>query len=418
MVVVQSVVPRFSLRRVDILNSKKEVSIIIPAYNEENAISTVVADLKAAMLQVDWTYEIIVVNDASKDQTALKAEATGAKVISHPANIGYGGALHTGINAASYAWIATIDADCSYPAIELLKLLPHAGRFDMVIGARQGKNYWGTLFKYPARLVFLMLAQFVVGYKIPDVNSGLRIFRKSVVVEMLPRLSRGFSFSTTITLSFLSSYRFVRFEPIEYLSRVGSSKVRYFRDTLRTLQLMFETIVYYNPVKAGIVLMLFPFALGAFSWIVSFDMEHQTQLGFSSARSCFVFPCCFSDWDFCCFCCPICLTRRFIPLEKKKPTRFTHRSHRSRFSVPRLDNSPLVCASLCCGRFLLFCGSMKNSQRAGMDFFNSSTVFQCSVGEIFLSHKRCDLKSLGLIVIIGRRAPSGCWLGKSLGAGT
>jgi glycosyltransferase involved in cell wall biosynthesis len=266
---------------------QKDVSIIIPAYNEESAITTVVADLKAAMATTDWRYEIIVVNDASKDQTARSADATGVTVISHPTNVGYGGALHTGIEASHFFWIATIDADCSYPAKELLKLLPHAVSHDMVVGARQGKNYWGTFFKHPARLVFLALAQFVVGSRIPDVNSGLRLFRKSVVVEMLPRLCRGFSFSTTLTLSFLSSNRFVRFEPIEYLSRVGSSKVRYFRDTLRTLQLMLETIVYYNPLKAGIVLMLFPFALGAFSWLMALVELNTVWFLFGAVMFCF-----------------------------------------------------------------------------------------------------------------------------------
>ena len=266
---------------------QKDVSIIIPAYNEEDAITTVVADLKTAMAQTDWRYEIIIVNDASKDRTAQNADATGVTVISHPTNVGYGGALHTGIQASKFFWIATIDADCSYPAKELLKLLPHAQYHDMVVGARQGKNYWGTFFKHPARLVFLALAQFVVGSRIPDVNSGLRLFRKSVVVEMLPRLCRGFSFSTTLTLSFLSSYRFVRFEPIEYLSRVGSSKVRYFRDTLRTLQLMLETIVYYNPVKAGIVLMLFPGALGVLAWLIALFSDGADWFFFGSLMFCF-----------------------------------------------------------------------------------------------------------------------------------
>jgi glycosyltransferase involved in cell wall biosynthesis len=266
---------------------QKDLSIIIPAYNEERAITQVVADLKSAMAETDWRYEIIVVNDASKDKTAENAEATGVTVISHPTNAGYGGALHTGIQASSYFWIATIDADCSYPARELLKLLPHADKHDMVVGARQGKNYWGTFFKHPARLVFLALAEFVVGSRIPDVNSGLRLFRRSVVLEMLPRLCRGFSFSTTMTLSFLSSARFVRFEPIDYLARVGSSHVRYFRDTLRTLQLMFETIVFYNPVKAGIVLMLFPFAVGSFSWLVSLLTAETAWFFFGALMYCF-----------------------------------------------------------------------------------------------------------------------------------
>jgi hypothetical protein len=141
----------------------------------------------------------------------------------------------------------------------------------MVVGARQGKHYWGTLLKYPARLFFLAIAQFVVGKKIPDVNSGLRMMKKSIVTEMLPRLSRGFSFSTTITLSFMSSFRFVHFEPIAYHSRVGSSKVRYIRDTLRTLQLMLETIVYYNPIKAGVLLMFAPIICGIFCLALSFS---------------------------------------------------------------------------------------------------------------------------------------------------
>jgi hypothetical protein len=101
------------------------------------------------------------------------------------------------------------------------------------------------------------------------VNSGLRLFKKDIVTEMLQRLCRGFSFSTTLTLSFMSSNRFVHFEPIDYLSRVGSSKVRYLRDTLRTIQLMLETIVYYNPVKAGVILMLFPFTIGVIMVISS-----------------------------------------------------------------------------------------------------------------------------------------------------
>lgn len=242
--------------------SDKLVSVLIPAYNEENAIVTTVRTLETVLSRSGWGYEIIVVDDASTDRTAEMARTTAARVISHPKNIGYGGALRTGIDNASYEWVATIDADCSYPAEELLKLLPFTETHDMVVGARQGKHYWGTFLKYPARILFLALAQFVVGKKIPDVNSGLRMMRKSIVMEMLPRLCRGFSFSTTLTLSFLSSFRFVHFVPIVYSSRVGSSKVRYIRDTLRTLQLMLETIVYYNPLKAGVLLMLFPFAAG------------------------------------------------------------------------------------------------------------------------------------------------------------
>lgn len=245
---------------------KQELSVVVPAYNEAKGIGRVVKGLAASLEKSGWRYEIIVVDDASTDDTAQAAQAAGAVVVSHPKNTGYGGALSTGIEQASYNWIGTIDGDCSYPPEEMTKLLPHATRFDMVVGARQGAHYWGSLLKQPARILFLALAQFVVGERIPDVNSGLRIFKKSITSEMLPRLCRGFSFSTTLTLSFLSSHHFVHFVPIEYHSRVGTSKVRYLRDSLRTLQLMLETIVYYNPIKANLLLMVLPL-VGSFFFL-------------------------------------------------------------------------------------------------------------------------------------------------------
>jgi len=233
---------------------------LIPAYNEENAIAGVVGGLKDVLKASGVEFELLVIDDASEDRTAEMARTAGARVLSHPANMGYGGSLRTGIENAAYDWIATIDADSSYPPEEILKLLPYIPQFDMVIGARKGRHYWGSLIKYPARIFFLAIAQFVVGQRIPDANSGLRIFRRSTVIKMLPRLCRGFSFSTTLTLSFMSGFHFVRFEPIKYTSRTGKSKVRYIRDTLRTLQLMLETIVYYNPIKASLLLAYVPFA--------------------------------------------------------------------------------------------------------------------------------------------------------------
>jgi glycosyltransferase involved in cell wall biosynthesis len=251
---------------------------LVPAYNEEGAVGNVIAGLRRAMETSGWVFEIIVVDDASRDKTSDEARNAGARVITHPTNSGYGGALRSGIVHAAYDWIATIDADASYPPGELLKLLPHAEKFDMVVGSRQGKNYWGSVFKHPARLIFLALAQFIVGRHIPDVNSGLRLFRKATAMQMLPRLCRGFSFSTTLTLSFLSSHLFVKFQPIDYSLRVGSSKVRYLRDTLRTLQLMMETATYYNPVKASLVLGLFPFGFTAFALALAVVYRSQFWL--------------------------------------------------------------------------------------------------------------------------------------------
>lgn len=239
----------------------KGVSVIIPAYNEADSIEKVVNDLKQALNGSGFEYEIIVVNDGSTDNTKETAEKCGIKVLSHPANGGYGRSIMDGMEAAKHEYIAMTDADNSYPAEELKKLLKYIDEFDLVIGARKGKEFWGSIIKHPARLFFLWLAEFTVGGRIPDVNSGLRIFKRSSFKKLsAPLLCPGFSFSTTMTLSFMLTGLFVKFVPIEYLSRSGHSKVRYFRDTLRTLQALAEIITYYNPLKIGLLMSFLPFS--------------------------------------------------------------------------------------------------------------------------------------------------------------
>jgi len=227
-----------------------KLSIVIPVYNEENSIEEVILELKKSLNKIECEYEIIVVDDGSTDRTGEIVEKLDVKVFHHPVNAGYGQALLTGINSAQYEYVATIDGDGSYSVDDIIKLLNEAQNFDLVIGARKGKNFWGNLIKHPARIIFLYLAEFTVGQKIPDVNSGLRIFKKSCFPQIdKPLLCKGFSFSSTMTLSFLANGMFVKFVPIKYFSRKGKSKVNYIRDTLRTLQVLIEVITYYNPLK-------------------------------------------------------------------------------------------------------------------------------------------------------------------------
>ncbi|MCS7232071.1 MAG: glycosyltransferase family 2 protein [Elusimicrobiota bacterium] len=253
----------------------KELSVIIPVYNEEKSIINVLSELLCILSTLKLNcYEIIVINDGSTDNTVeliKSSKLTNIKLISHPVNIGYGQAILTGIKNAQYNYIATIDADGSYLAEDLARLCEEIGEFDLVIGARQGKEFWGSLIKHPARLIFLWLAEFTVGQKIPDVNSGLRVFKKSSFERVsLPVLCRGFSFSSTMTLAFLAEGMFVKFVPIKYLPRKGKSKVNYIKDTLRTLQALVEVITFYNPLKI-IVLLCVPsiilFIISIFLWV-------------------------------------------------------------------------------------------------------------------------------------------------------
>lgn len=240
-----------------LFSNKPEITAVIPAYNEENAVIPTINGLREALQASGLKFEIITVDDGSSDGTAAAAEAAGCKVIRHPVNRGYGRALISGIEAAAHEWILIIDADGSYPPGEAAKLLKHIPAYDLVIGARQGKLFWGSFVKAFMRWTYLSLARFVAGEPIPDANSGLRVFRKSALAD-IPVLCFGYSFTTTMTLSFLSAGKFVRFEPTEFTDRVGSSKVKPVRDILRTLQIMTQVIIYYNPLKFAAVLALVP----------------------------------------------------------------------------------------------------------------------------------------------------------------
>lgn len=236
------------------------ISIVIPAYNEEEAIGQVIYNIKSAMKKTKYKYEIIVVDDGSTDRTVEIAKKLKVSVYSHPYNIGYGGALKTGIKNAKGDYILIIDSDGTYPTNEIPKLLKYTDKYDMVVGARIGKDVKIPLFRRPAKFVLSKLANYLTNTKIPDLNSGLRIFKRDVVFKFFNILPSGFSFPTTITLAYLSNGYFIKFVPISYYERRGRSKIKPFRDTFNFVLLIIKTVTYFNPLKVflptGIVLFL------------------------------------------------------------------------------------------------------------------------------------------------------------------
>jgi glycosyltransferase involved in cell wall biosynthesis len=229
-----------------------EISAVIPAYNEQDAIAPVVKSLAEVLKRSAARYEIIVVDDGSTDKTFENAAACGVTALRHPMNRGYGRSLMTGFAKAQYDWILMIDGDGSYPPEEAEKLFALAPACDLIIGERQGVNYWGTPMQAWRRRIYLSLASFVAGEPISDANSGLRLLRKSAFQRSMPFLCLGYSFTTTMTLSFLQAGRFVAYAPIRFAERTGKSKVKAVRDILRTLQIMTQMMIYYNPMKLAV----------------------------------------------------------------------------------------------------------------------------------------------------------------------
>lgn len=266
-----------------------QVSLIIPAYNEAGAIQETITRVHALAAREAWEYEVIVVDDGSTDTTIEEANALGAQVLRHPMNAGYGLSLQHGIRCARYPLIAITDADGTYPIEELPALLRMTeDGFDMAVGAREGIEYRKGLWKYPARILFRWLAEYVAGRRIPDINSGLRVFRRDRVLPHLPYTCFGFSFTTSITLIFFLQGWFVGYRPIPYAKRIGISKVRHLRDTLRTAQIMVSIISRYNPIKLFLliaVLSVFSgcliLMLGIVTGVVGLEVTGALFLGFS-----------------------------------------------------------------------------------------------------------------------------------------
>ncbi|TVQ85339.1 MAG: glycosyltransferase family 2 protein [Chromatiaceae bacterium] len=244
-------------------------SVVIPAYNEAAAIGESVAAIRVALAATD-DVEILVIDDGSTDSTAAAARAAGAVVLMHPHNVGYGRALKSGILAAKYDTIVIIDADLTYPASAIPLLIDrYALGFDMVVGARTGHHYQGSIFKGPLRRLLQFLVEFSAGRAVPDANSGLRVFSRNTIVPYLPHLCDTFSFTTSLTLGYMMTGRFVHYLPISYHQRVGQTKVRLILDALRTLQYIVQAIIYYNPLKIFLLLTLITTVLSVLGFLLA-----------------------------------------------------------------------------------------------------------------------------------------------------
>jgi glycosyltransferase involved in cell wall biosynthesis len=224
------------------------ISIIIPAYNEQDGITVGIQKLRAALDQTDIEFEIIVVDDGSDDDTAERAERESVILVRLPEKQGYGAALKAGIDRSRYDIIVITDADGSYPAEAIPGLVHDLDGYEMVVGARVGKNVAIPTIRQPAKWFLGRLASYLAGRRIPDLNSGLRVMRKPLIMRFKHLLPAGFSFTTTITLAALCSGALVKYTPIDYFTRIGKSKIRA-HHAAEFLLLIIRTIIYFNPLK-------------------------------------------------------------------------------------------------------------------------------------------------------------------------
>ena len=237
-----------------------QVTVIIPTFNEERTIAEDIDVIVKAMEKSDYQYEIIVVDDGSADKTAqiIKAKKE-VKLIQHSYNRGVGAARKTGILKARGEIIVMTDGDGTYPNQDIPKLLNYIKNYDMVVGARVGKNVTWPLIRRPARWFIRKLASYLIATKIPDLNSGLRAFKKDLARKFFAILPDGHSWVSTITLAFLANGYTIKYVPIDYYKRKGKSTIHPVKDTYNFILLVVRTVMYFNPLRiflplTGIVL--------------------------------------------------------------------------------------------------------------------------------------------------------------------
>jgi len=261
-----------------------QLSVVLPAYNEREAIEHVLEEVVDALSGESIRYEVVVIDDASTDGTAELAEEFArtcwqcpVRVIRCPEQRGAGAARKVGIRHARGEIVVMLDADGTYPAHGILQLLRHFPAYDQVNGARTSEQ--GTLpwLRGPAKWFIRKLACYLTGHRIPDLNTGLKAFKRDAMLGWLWVVPDGFSCVTTMTLAFLTNGYAVKYVPVEYRPRIGRSKFHPLKDTASYLATVLRMVLYFRPLKVFLPLSAMVIGAGVAKSIFSFALTGTMQ---------------------------------------------------------------------------------------------------------------------------------------------
>src|ERR1700729_864675 len=256
------------------------VTIVLPCYNEQGHVATEVERICAAMDSSGYAYELLAFDDASTDGTLASLQEIAPqfpmmRIVHFDRNGGSGPVRRIGTQQARGDIVVWTDADMSYPnerIPELVQTLEKDHMLDQVVGARTSEQGTHKILRVPAKWFIRKIAEILTNASIPDVNAGLRAFRREVSLPYLRPLPPGFSCVPTITLAFLSNQHDVRYVPIEYAKRSGTSKFKFFKDAYRYILQVLRMVMYFNPLKGlmplALVLLGLGLAKGVFDMVV------------------------------------------------------------------------------------------------------------------------------------------------------
>jgi glycosyltransferase involved in cell wall biosynthesis len=228
-----------------------DVSVVLPCYNERDHVELEIKRIRAALEAAGLSFEVLCIDDGSTDGTREVLEGIdGIRTILLPRNQGSGTARRIGTQQARGRVVVWTDADMTYPNDRIPELVGHLDEtWDQVVGARRGEAGNYKFFRVPAKWAIRKLASFLTDTDIPDLNSGLRAFKRSVALPYLRLLPSGFSCVTTITLAFLSNGHPVKYVPIDYFKRAGRSKFHPFKDAYNYIIQVLRMVMYFNPLR-------------------------------------------------------------------------------------------------------------------------------------------------------------------------
>src|SRR5947209_10742291 len=253
---------------------QSSVSVLIPACNEEVSLSNTIAAIEKHR-GLFREMEIIVINDGSLDRTAEIARSLPVVLVEHDTTCGYGASLKDGLKIAKGDLILIADADGTYPLEEIPRLAGEIGKFDMIVGARTGEKVYIPFLRRVGKWIITQLAEYLSGQKIPDLNSGFRIFRKDIALRFLTMYPDGFSFTTTITLAMLTNRYRVAFLPINYLKRAGKSSIHPVRDFINFCILIIRICACFKPLNVFVPPALLLILLGIIKGTIDYSQQHH-----------------------------------------------------------------------------------------------------------------------------------------------
>lgn len=258
-----------------------KISIVVPVYNEEESIKDTINKIKKELNNVKvYDFDIVVVNDGSTDNTKkVLTSIKGIRVIENQTNKGYGFSIKRAIRYSNADCILIIDGDGTYPASPIPELIRKSKQNDMVVGARIGKYVSIPFFRKPAKWFLKHFAQYLAKTKIPDLNSGLRIFKKEIAAKYINLFPDGFSFTTTLTMICLTNSYKVEYVPINYYERKGKSTIHPIKDFIGFTNLIFRLTIFFKPLNVFIPISLILFSAGAIKLVRDFILLNKFGLG-------------------------------------------------------------------------------------------------------------------------------------------